>query len=86
MGAPGIWFCQDTDMGRFMQGFRRRRSRAERYRGQEGVESSTASGELLELGCEVRFGPGWGLHGPRRIAGWGKEGTQVSKYPSAQVP
>lgn len=36
MGAPGVWFCQDTDMGRFMQGFRQRRGRTERYRGQQG--------------------------------------------------
>lgn len=72
VGAPGIWFCQDTDMGRFMQGFRRRRGRAVWYRVQEGVESSTTSGELLaaRVGLRSQIRSRLGLHGPRRIASW----------------
>lgn len=86
MGAPGIWFCQDTDMGRFMQGFRRRRGRAERYRGQEGVESSAASGELLELACGVRFGPGWACTGQGALLPGLLGVRKVSRYPGTQVP
>lgn len=83
VGAPGIWFCQDTDMGRFMQGFRRRRGRAVWYRVQEGVESSTTSGELLlELACGVRFGPGWGCTGQDALPPGLLGVRYLSTYPS----